>query len=207
LDTIVEMEGDEAVTWVSYVDGRPRAVQQMELPFSFQVLPGATRQHIVVAVPERRQLEFRDPAAKLLRVVRHSDVEPIPVSAKDRDRFVEYTAQQAKSRGAPDLALVIRGARHRVALLPEGRDLPAFDRMVVDSDDRIWLRDYRPAWTAVDSSQAWTVYSASGQAMARVRTPGAVEIMHAGRSHITGVQRDESDVEYVTVYQLGRSTS
>jgi hypothetical protein len=38
------------------------------------------------------------------------------------------------------------GVCDRLAVLQESRDLPPFDRVIADTADRIWLRDYVPIW-------------------------------------------------------------
>lgn len=200
-DTVAVFPGSEATTWVQYVGGRPQGTMQMELPFGFQVLTGATRRDLVVAVGDRGEIEIRDESGKLVRIARRGPLAATIVSNTARREYVDQMTATAKTRGAPDVSLVTNGARDRLALLPKDHTVPPFDRLLVDREDRIWVRDYLPIWQTADRVQAWTVYSPSGRVLARVDTPAGVEVTSVDGGYLTGVKRDESDVEYVVVYR------
>ena len=79
--------------------------------------------------------------------------------------------------------------------------MPSFDRLLVDMEGRIWMRDYTPQGT-VDLDQTWTVYQPDGHIRSRVAVPASITVMHAGRGYVTGVARDSLDVEYVVVHAI-----
>ena len=79
--------------------------------------------------------------------------------------------------------------------------MPVFGRVLVDAEQRIWVRDYIAPW-AGDLPQQWTVLDPEGRPLARVETPVGLDVMHIGAEHVTGVVRDELDVEYVVVYRV-----
>lgn len=205
IDTIAVVPGSEAVTWVSYSDGRPTATLQLDLPFAYEVSAGATTQALVIASPDRQQIEFFDHAAHRLRIVRHGGDREVRVTTDDRRQYVDYVTRRATEFHAPDLRLVISGAHARLALVPEDRARPSFDRLITDGDDRIWVRDYMAVWETTTRPQIWTIYSATGRPLARLTTPAGFEVEHVSHGHVTGVERDAFDVEYVAVYQFGEN--
>jgi hypothetical protein len=201
-DTVGSFPGSEAATWVRYANGRPVRTMQMDLPFGYVVLAAALGQHIVVGDGEQYQLAFYDEAGQLSRLSRRADVVPRVVSEEDRERFVEYRAEEARA-GKRDEAVARKSAQDRLVLLPEGHSVPPFDHFLVDTEDNLWVRDYmlsRPA----DQAQQWTVYDNRGHVAGRVMTPAGLNVMSISRNHVVGVMRDELDVEYIAVYALTR---
>jgi hypothetical protein len=81
--------------------------------------------------------------------------------------------------------------------------LPAFDRLLVDTGDRIWIRDYVPSW-ANDQPQQWTVHGPDGIPLARVTTPAGMTVTSISNEYVVGVTRDELNVQYVLLHRLER---
>lgn len=205
-DTVRQVPGSEAATWVRYTNGRPTATMQMEIPFGYVTLAAATSQWIVVANGEQHQLEMMDEAGRVVRLVRRGDHTPRLPSSADRDAFIEHMEEQARRRGVLDPAIAGQAARDRLALLPGSHTVPSFDRLMVDADDRIWVRDFVAA-RSDGQAEAWSVHDASGRVLARVILPAGFAIMHIASNHVTGVERDDVDVQSVVVYRIERETS
>jgi hypothetical protein len=79
--------------------------------------------------------------------------------------------------------------------------LPAYDRVIVDADNHVWLR--RPTYWGARENE-YMVLSASGEAVARIEVPGALWIMQVERDHVWGIERDDLGVQYVRGYRLSR---
>jgi hypothetical protein len=203
VDSVARLPGDETSTWVSFENGRPSRMMQWGLGYGHLTLTGSTRDYFIVAHGEHGQLEMLNSAGTLARVSRLEDRATAPVTDADRDRFVKYWTDAARARGVSDVTEIEHGRRDEMQTLPEHHTVPPFDRMLVDADDRIWLRDYRPPWFA-GPLQVWTVYEANGHVVARVSIKGDLEVMHVGQDHVTVVERDELDVETVAVYRIER---
>jgi hypothetical protein len=201
-DTLVRLAAGEHAQWLRFTNGVPTHTMQMPLPFAHVTASGATRESIVLARSEAGQLEFLDRAGNLRRIAR-AGAPPLPVTGADRDRYVEFSVESARRRSSPNLSEVSTDARDRLAILPEGHVMPPFDRVLVDSEDRIWVRDWVPVW-APPVPRAWTVYGPDGRVRARAVMPAGLDPMHIDGSHVTGVTRDEMDVEYVTVHRIQR---
>ena len=202
IDTVALLAGSERAQWLGFTNGVPTRTMQMPLPFAHVTVTGATGESIILARSEAGQLEFLDRAGNLRRIAR-AGAPPLPVTGADRDRYVEFSVEAARRRGSPNLSEVSTDARDRLAILPEGHVMPPFDRMLADSEDRIWVRDWVPVWVP-PGPRTWTVYGADGRVRARAVMPAGLDPMHIDGSHVTGVTRDEMDVEYVTVHRIQR---
>jgi len=114
---------------------------------------------------------------------------------------VMYVVEAATARGASNLGTVEENAKIRLAVIPEGHTVPAFDWLITDADGRIWLRDFVPPWSE-SAEYDWTVHSTTGRVERRVSTPANLNVTHVRGGHVTGVVRDSPDVEYVVVSRL-----
>lgn len=201
VDTVLHGPGREAVTWVSYVDGKPTATRQLGLPFGNATLVSAAGDEIVIVEDGGLEPVFLDLMGTPRGRVRRTDVVGKLVSASLRREYEANAAQLAMSRGVPE-AMARAGVEGLVAVVPEGRGVSPFDRILSDvTAERIWIRDYRQEWEA-GGSQRWTIHDATGRVLARVVTPAGLEVMQVGPRHVVGVERDEVGVEYVVVYEL-----
>jgi hypothetical protein len=79
--------------------------------------------------------------------------------------------------------------------------VPLFDKLLADSDGRVWLRDFVPDGDT-NVTHDWTVFGPDGHVQARVRLPAHLRVMHIGRDHVTGVVQDSLDVEYVVSHRV-----
>lgn len=201
-DTILRLLGKEAVTWVDYdVDGEPRGTRQMELPFGRRTLVSGLDELVVVLRAGRGELLFFDLDGRILRWSHRSDLEQPPVSSEFRRRYVEHVEEVAIANGAR-VAPAREGAERLLGILPDGRNLPGYDRIVIDQiGRRIWLRDFMAPWME-GSPQKWTLHDTRGRVLARLSTPPRFRLMHVARDRLVGVTRDELGVESVTVYRM-----
>jgi hypothetical protein len=86
-----------------------------------------------------------------------------------------------------------------ITQMPFPKWLLAFDRLVADVDDNLWIADYRdPA----DRQVRWRVYSSTGAPSARVVTPPDLVVLEIGRDYVLGVERPAVGVERVVLYRL-----
>ncbi|MEZ4415965.1 MAG: hypothetical protein R3E10_09420 [Gemmatimonadota bacterium] len=201
VDTVLRGPGREAVTWVSYVDGKPTATRQLGLPFGNATLVGAAGDDVVMVEDGGLEVVLRDLGGVLHGRVRRTDVVARPLSASLRREYGANATQLAVTRGVPE-AMARAGAEGLLGVVPDGRGASPFDRLLTDvTAQRIWIRDYHQEWEA-GRRQRWTIHDASGRVLARVETPPGLAVMQVGPRHVVGVERDEIGVEYVVVYVL-----
>jgi len=204
VDTISKLAGREAATWVNYVDGRPTATRQMDLPFGEIALAQVVRDRLVVAPPGESKLAFYSPGGALTRIALRADIQPVEASATLQARYVEGAVEQAAEDGRPT-EMIREGLEARFALLPKGRVVPTFDRMLVEGErNQIWLREFMPPWVEGDASR-WTVYGREGRVEAQVDVPAGFRPTHIYGDELVGVEADELGVEYVARYVLSPS--
>ena len=201
VDSLLRVAGQEGALWVRYADGRPAAMQQMGLPFAHPLLVGGSGAHLLIGRSEAQQLEILDSNAVLRRIARRLD-EPVRLlTDQDRAAYVSRAVEAAHARGQANTTALEKGLADLLAVVPEGHTMPSFDRLLVDMEGRIWMRDYTPQRT-VDLDRTWTVYQPDGHIRSRVAVPASITVMHAGRGYVTGVARDSLDVEYVVVHAI-----
>jgi hypothetical protein len=74
--------------------------------------------------------------------------------------------------------------------------MPALGGFVIDRDRRIWVAE-PDVGTAGPTD--WTVFDAEGRRIALIRMPATYRLLDAGTDWIVGIERDDLDVERVTV--------
>jgi len=117
------------------------------------------------------------------------------VTDADIERLVNEGV--ALERGASE-----QDVRGELEALPLPEVLPAYDRILVDADDNVWVRPYPRGGSATTQ---WHVFDASGKASAVVDVPTALEVFEIGRDYLLGRYIDEEDlVPEVRVYRLRR---
>jgi hypothetical protein len=202
-DTILRLTGAEAVTWVDYVDGTPSGTRQMELPFGERTLVGGPGTSVAVVRSNDDAMRFFSLDGGIVHSAHRSDLDPPLVSPELWQQYVTTAVERAMTTGA-SAELAREGAEERLELLPEGRRVPNYDRMLIDRvGERIWLRDFMLPWMS-DAPQDWTVHDEQGRILARLETPAGFDLMHVAQDRLVGVDRDGMGVEYVAVYQLMR---
>ncbi|MEZ4415957.1 MAG: 6-bladed beta-propeller [Gemmatimonadota bacterium] len=201
VDTVLYAPGRDAVTWVSYVEGRPTATRQFGLPFGSATLVGAVADQVVMVEDGGLELVFLGLDGSRHRTVRRTDVMRGPLSLALKGEYEAGAAALAMARGVPE-RLARAGAAGLLGVVPEERSTSPFDRMLTDAvARRVWVRDYRQEWEA-EESQRWTVHDATGRVLARITTPPGLEVMQVGPRHVVGVERDQVGVEYVVAYRV-----
>jgi hypothetical protein len=102
-------------------------------------------------------------------------------------------------------------AARRSAELPD--TFPSFSDLMVDEEDNIWVREYRPNPQSQPSPR-WWIFDPEGRLRWAVRSPPGLE--HAGRAlrravryigsdRIVASVRNEYDVETVVVYRMQKN--
>lgn len=199
-DTLLRLDGGEAVTWVDYVGDRPQSTMQMGLPFAEATLVGAVEGRVVVARTGEGRVTILATDGSVIASGSPRVVEPVPISGELRERYLQHAVERAVAARAPE-AMARAGAEGTLALLPAGRTLPAWDRLRIDeAAGQIWLRGFTLPWDGGPAN--WTILDDQGRLLARVATPAGLEVMHVGGGWVSGVTRDGLGMEYVESYRV-----
>jgi hypothetical protein len=91
---------------------------------------------------------------------------------------------------------VIRAA---VEALPPPDSVHTLRILRVTDQGRLWSPR---TWPPAEDPVTWDVYDLQGRKVAEVATPSRFEMHEVGEDYVTGLYRDEVDVNYVRVYDL-----
>ena len=80
--------------------------------------------------------------------------------------------------------------------------VPPYSQLVVDSEDHLWVRDYKMGGTP--GPQTWSVFAPEGQLLGTLETPERLQVRQIEADFILGIWTDELDVSYIRMYALER---
>jgi hypothetical protein len=149
---------------------------------------GALDDHVVVGTQDQPELRVYGRDGALTRIVRAGGAVQ-PATDETMAPFIERSVAEAQPERQADL-------RKSMEAAPRPEFMPALGGFVIDRDSRIWVSD--PDVGATGPTD-WTVFDAEGRRVARIRMPEGYRLLDAGTDWIVGVERDELDVERVTV--------
>jgi hypothetical protein len=92
-----------------------------------------------------------------------------------------------------------RTAQQVYDLSPHPALRPAYSRLVVDDQARLWLQDWQGADT---TTNRWWVFSRDGALLGSVDVPGRLQLMAVRNDRAWGVVRDGLDVAYVVRFMV-----
>jgi len=97
-------------------------------------------------------------------------------------------------------------ARRADAVVDKGtypENVPAYDRFVVDDQNRLWIQEgTRPS----DTERMWYGFTEQGEPIGQLRVPGKLEVYEIRRTDVLGKWVDEEGAKSVRRYRLVRST-
>lgn len=216
-DTLLWVRVRSDTTWMDVI-GRSLGAEQMQLASeasatNYQVMFGRTahaaggRDRWFSGENGRYEIDVRNPAGALAAVIRRT-VEPRPVrpeelaAARDRESRDRARADSAmRSFMAGNGGTFTPGARLEVDEIPHREMYPFFDRLLVDQQENLWVRDYM---SAGEETQVWSVFDRAGRWLGEVETPRGIDVFRIGEDYLLGRARDALGVETVHLYRLDR---
>lgn len=194
LDTIVTVAGAERTIEMNQSGGQIRSIMVSSPPFSKSTVYAAKGDLLVIATQESPEIRVYGSDGALRRIVRTGTPMPAVTEAhldawfqRTRESMTEEQRQQALTRPEwPDA----------------GRVVPPYQAIEIDDAGNLWAADYDDR---VSTPGTWSVYDAAGRFTARIRMPEGFRLLHAGEEFVTGVERDEYDVELVRMYRIVRA--
>lgn len=176
---------------VSYVRNDGATMRVTGLPFAPIGVVAARGDGFWTASGDRFVVDAHDARGRRVLSVR-AEAAPAAVEERHRER-------EAAAIAEGDDPSARQAARRLLDEMPVPTTFPLLDRMLVDADGNVWVREY-----LVDRDQParWRVFSPEGRYLSRVMTPAGFQVMEIGRDHVLGVARDEMDEESVRMYAL-----
>ena len=132
----------------------------------------------------------------LARIVRRDHEMRIPTQAEQDEAFSDRFAGLSEEDREPRMEVA--------ATVPLVESFPAYSRLRGDAPGNLWVGEFRLPEAAYEGA-LWTVFDAEGRVLGFVETPGGLSVFEIGEDYILGSTTDEMDVEYVQVWELGRS--
>lgn len=162
-------------------------------PFARNSVGTIRGDRVVVGAQESFELGEYGLGGELLRIVRIpgrvEEVGPAELEAYIQGRLANAPAERHPS------------IRQSLEDMPTPKTLPAYGGMVSDSQGNLWVG----AWAIFpEVASLWTVFDGEGVWLGEVELPTGFFPMDIGEDWILGVERDELEVEYVTLYPLDR---
>ena len=190
-DTVVVLPGSEA--WVETGgSGGQRFISVRSLPLGLSsphtagdsLLYGGDAAQFVIGV-------YR-PDGTLVRSIRYpGGRQPVTDDILERVKANELSGESDHDRA---------GAEARWEKMPKAKELPAFEGMVVDADDNLWVTEGR---ALPEDSTVADVFDPAGKLLGSVALPAGFTISEVGHDYILGVWKDEDGLEHVRKYSIG----
>jgi hypothetical protein len=128
-------------------------------------------------------------------IIRSADP-PEPISDADRESRLMQTIPRGTS------ADEIRQRMERMRATSTDKNWPAYRRVHLDDDDRLWVQDFNKDYFA---AHGWTAFDASGRMIGRLMIPAATrrfEIIGFAHNQVLVVRKDEDDALHLSVYAI-----
>lgn len=129
-----------------------------------------------------------------LRQILRVNADPVPVTSTMVTAFMDGLTVFRDST----MAASFRRLREAMPVPPT---TPAFSRLAVDSDQNLWVRQY-PLYP--DSNQAWHIFDPLGRLFGSMELPARFEPKVLEATAITGIWRDDTEVEHLRTYEIER---
>jgi hypothetical protein len=190
-DTIVTVPGVEMWDWVWEAGTTP-----MTIPFGRTTTVRVHGDRIYVGANEGYQVDEYDDTGQLVGRIR-LDRDAEPLGAEVIEAYKEEERAKARSGVESKGGNELFGRMAEAATYPER--LPYYADLLVDRDGRLWVRDYR---LVPGTPTRFIVFDSGGWVRARAEMPAEFTPTDIGGGLVTGIWRDELDVESVRVYEL-----
>ena len=142
--------------------------------------------------------------------IRAYDLSGRPVQALRRPGQPERV-EKADIQSEIERAVAETGGTRRAAVeasyaaLTFPTTLPAYTALVVDADDRVWVRAF--ARGAANAAR-WSVFDADGTLLAEVELPKALTVFEIGTDYVLGRYLDpDESIPLVRLYRLTRGAT
>lgn len=185
---IISLPDDEQFVWA---EGGSRSVRPRAFGRTTAVAVHGDR--IFVADNTGFGITILDQAGDTVATA-HAPRSPRSIDEDDREGWIE--AEVGKLQGRRLRAVAEKAVR--AMNFPEA--MPYHGDLVVGTDGRTWLEEYRPPHS--DEAPVWTVFDTDGRLIGRYLFPRGFRLSWADRTRALGVRLDELDVETVVAYRL-----
>lgn len=125
---------------------------------------------------------------------------PVPPTEAHVEAYVEERVSQIPE----ELAELRAQSRRDYLGTPVAEHFPAFDTIMADALDHLWVREY-PVPGEGTTGPLWTVFDPDGLVLGFVETPEELEVCEIGEDYILGRAESYLGVESVQTWPLDRT--
>jgi|CXWL01.1.fsa_nt_gi hypothetical protein len=150
-------------------------------------------------------------AERVIRWPLQPETPPVGIVTRYREWYTATAQIPAAYQGVARRQLEARMAETLRTLRVADR-MPVFNRMIVADDGHLWVERYTPGHVTPSCRMwctptlavptEWDVFDGGGRWLGTVRMPSHFAPLDVGVRYITGVWRDEDDVEHVRIHEL-----
>jgi hypothetical protein len=186
---------------------------ESEVPFTQMAAFAAGGRHVYYGRPATYQIDLFDASGKLAKRIRRSWTPP-PVTTADQEFWKSHLLNPENYEGGAASPAIAR-MRQVVEGIEFPESHPAFAELRVDPAGNLWVRrnpmdalrgPFRPWERPKDPiPNDWDTFDTRGVWLGSIALPANLAVSEIGKAFVTGVERDEDDVEYVVVFQLIKS--
>ncbi len=194
-DTIGVFPGDEAYVHFGETSGGGRSVEISRTPFHRATALRAGASGLWVALQDAPEVDLYVSSALARRV--RLPIGGLAITDAMVDAWVARSTGDMPPEQAAEVAAGLRSMP-----LPEQR--PPFGLSFSDEVGNLWLADFDDM---VPPQESWSVIAPDGDVLARVTLPEGFAPYAAGDDWILGRERDDLDVEHVTMYRLVKGSN
>ncbi len=168
------------------------------LPFSRFLVEGAWGDLVIISPNDDYEIRAYDGAdGSLARIVRREHANRAPTYAEAEQLFEDNLARIS----LPEQAL--SSFREAFPNVPVVERFPAYDGILVDGLDHLWVREAK--FTGTERPvPLWTVFDPEGRVLGFIETPDGLTILEIGADYVLGHTTDDLGVESVQVWPLER---
>lgn len=155
---------------------------------------------------DRPEVAWRSPDGTVTQIVRwQAEAAPLTEELLAGIEAGLHASNRMANPGAADAA-IDRMTEENMAVYRAriGGPMPLFGRPFGDLEGRVWLPSWRPG-AAREGPSRYTVISADGAWLGTVDAPPGLRILDVAHGLVLGVERDETDVESVVVYEMAEA--
>lgn len=160
-------------------------------PFSPDLLSAGGSDRVALADTHAPLVSILDETGRLVMSVRWTDT-PRPVTERD----IEEWAQRRNEELPEDLP---KGVREQLMSVSHAGTHAVLNRLALDAERNLWIA---PETLRTPRKQTWLIIDNAGALVGGVSLPVSALILDARDGHIAVLDKDELDVERVTVFSF-----
>lgn len=147
---------------------------------------------VYVGTGDRMEIRAYSPEGDLERIIRGPRLD-LTVS---QELIAQYREQTLEEISDPDMRDRTE-ARLRELEYPKYR--PAYVEILVDASGNLWASRYE---AHIRYSSTWTVFDSAGRLLGEINLPDRFRVFDVTDRYVLGLWQDQSDVEYVQMYEI-----